>query len=1022
MTFIFGMIASLWTALVTALGLYSLKEADSIALTGAIFAARSSIDQYSAQKAWASQISPVYVAVSDQTVPDGDTVGFDERNISTPSGVRLTAIAPINIPGHVYERGDDSAKMTPTLISLISKHNNHTLDKFETDAVKQLKKGQEEVYSVDYVNNVKFFRFIKPLIARDSCLKCHQAHGVRSGDIVGALNVTLPWNDFFSEIAEHCHYHLMSYFIIWGVGIFGIALGHNRLGRSMSNQDKIAREIQDSRNLFQSFLNSCSDVAFIKDDQHRYLFVNSATEEFFGRKEQELLGITDLDLMAPDTAATCHLSDIAAITAGEIASFEEKIGDRIYEIRKVPVNLPDGRTGVGGFARDITVVREQQMASERSEATLRSLFNAAPVGISLVTDRKMGWMNHTVEKISGYSRAELEGQPSRMIYASDEEYERVGRELYSGLTTTGSGQTQTVFRCKDGSLLDILLNCSAINSSDLSAGVVFTAMDITALKKAETGLRESEAKYRLLTENMKDVIWSLTPDMVYSYISPSVKQQLGYDHQEMIGTSIFGFLNTESQDHLKKVHRQNLESFYNQTAPPVTTFVVQQLSRSGNPVWIECTIHPVVNEGGEISGFQGVSRDISARKKAESERIEMERQLFHAQKLESLGILSGGIAHDFNNLLTIVIGNLQIVLLHYDPVSIQASLVHKALRGAERCANLSRQMLAYSGKGVFNIKNADLSDLVTENMQILRSAVSKTVNLKTELDENLFDVRCDPVQVQQIIMNLVINASESLEGIPGTVTISTGVRYFDERLIARNILCDTLQPQYMAFIEVADDGCGMDPKTRELLFDPFFTTKFTGRGLGMAVVYGIVKGHKGAITVDSETGKGTTITVYFPAAECLVISEPEQHPRPQGVRNGLQEGAGKATASVLVVDDEPDVLDLMVSMFELMGLRTYPATNGKDALEIFESDPYRFDLVLMDLSMPEMDGIEAFHRMARIRPDVRVIIASGYPEDALDGRLGSESRPKAFLKKPFEFESARSLIFGLLKDFEGNSA
>lgn len=397
---------------------------------------------------------------------------------------------------------------------------------------------------------------------------------------------------------------------------------------------------------------------------------------------------------------------------------------------------------------------------------------------------------------------------------------------------------------------------------------------------------------------------------------------------------------------------------------------------------------------------------------AEQEKLEMEKQLFHAQKLESLGILSGGIAHDFNNLLTVILGNLELALYDIPPDSDLQSLVKNAVTAARKSAELSRQMLAYSGKGAFNVTDVNFNDVVRENAEMFRTAISKTIQLNLDLSLDTPNVHADPSHVQQVIMNLITNASEAFLDRPGTVTLSTGVTYCDRKLLSRSVLPEKPVPQDMAFIKVADDGCGMDASIVERIFDPFFTTKFTGRGLGMAVVLGIVRGHNGAITVESQHDLGTTITVYFPVSDHHLHEKTgEKNLTDMNLPEGLQIDGNSAT--ILVADDEVSVKNLMVRYLSKIGFNTITASNGKEAFDIFAENPDLFSLVILDLTMPVMDGVSTFEEMTKIKPDVKVIICSGYDEHEIIERFKRNLPPRAFLKKPYDYLTITNLIRNL---------
>ncbi|HQQ16360.1 MAG TPA: response regulator, partial [Deltaproteobacteria bacterium] len=399
--------------------------------------------------------------------------------------------------------------------------------------------------------------------------------------------------------------------------------------------------------------------------------------------------------------------------------------------------------------------------------------------------------------------------------------------------------------------------------------------------------------------------------------------------------------------------------------------------------------------------------DVTARIKAEKERIEIEKRFLHAQRLESLGLMAGGVAHDFNNLLTAILGNLDLALAEPFPGSSLDSFIKKARSAAHRAADLTNQLLAYSGKGKFDNRVFDLSALVEEMTGLLEVSIPKNVRLSLSMDRSLPLITADPGQIQQIIMNLIVNASESMDGKPGTVFIATGKVYCDEQELQKSRLEEKPSAGDFIFLEVRDSGCGMDEQTRERLFDPFFSTKFTGRGLGMAAVLGIVRGHRGAIMVESEPGTGTMVRVLLPAGADF--------------RKASASGGATATAeqvivrksisseTILVVDDEEIVLDLCRTMLAHLGYRVLTAKNGEEALERIHEHGEEIACVILDLTMPGMNGIDAFQAIKRMRGGIRVIMSSGFSEQEVSHLFGGAS-PEGFLKKPYELKSLRSEI------------
>ncbi len=389
--------------------------------------------------------------------------------------------------------------------------------------------------------------------------------------------------------------------------------------------------------------------------------------------------------------------------------------------------------------------------------------------------------------------------------------------------------------------------------------------------------------------------------------------------------------------------------------------------------------------------------DITERKWAEEKRLQMERQMQQTQKLESLGVLAGGIAHDFNNLLTIILGNASLALDEMPPASPARDSLKAIEATSLRAAELCRQMLAYSGKGRFVIENIRMNDLIGEMISLLKASISKKAILNLNLKEPLPPLRGDPSQIRQVLMNLVFNASEAIGEHGGVITISTGMMECSGEYISEIYLDDNLAEGLYVWLEVSDTGCGMDHETQRRIFEPFFTTKFTGRGLGLSAVLGIVRGHKGALKVYSEPGRGTTFKVLFPAVQS------DKPPVPQSSGN-VQHSDWKGAGTILLVDDEESVRSLGNRMLERLGFKVLIAVDGQQALEIFRELRDEIVLVILDLTMPYMDGEETFRELRRIDPKARVIMSSGYTESEITPRFAGK-RLSGFLQKPYTLDT-----------------
>ncbi|MBE2222503.1 MAG: PAS domain S-box protein [Anaerolineae bacterium] len=485
--------------------------------------------------------------------------------------------------------------------------------------------------------------------------------------------------------------------------------------------------------------------------------------------------------------------------------------------------------------------------------------------------------------------------------------------------------------------------------------------------------------------SMLDAVLSATPDNLYiydlngrfMYVSHSGARMLGFSRAELIGKTWaeLGF-NSGAIARFEQEREQ-----VRITGKPFTNEATA--TENGIIRYIEYSINPVFDKQGEMTMFVATTRDITERKRAEE-------ALHHTQKIESLGVLAGGVAHDFNNLLVAILGQTSLALTLLQPTEPAFSHINKAVKAAERASELTNQLLAYSGRGQFAIESLNLNKIILENRHLLDVAIPVKVNLQLNLAENLPLIEADPGQIQQVVMNLIINAAEALVDKPGRILIETTVK---------NITADTeqfwrqtnqaLAPGSYVSLRVEDNGDGMDTETVDRIFDPFFTTKFTGRGLGLAAVLGIVRGHRGGLKVSSQPGKGTIFELIFPVS---IASVPLTVP----VETDLRMSSGV----VLVIDDEKPVLEAVQDILELHGLQVLCAENGRLGLALYEKHQKDIDLILLDWSMPEMNGSETFAALRKYDPDVRVILSSGYSEIEAADISGAEQLV-GYLQKPY---------------------
>ena len=505
--------------------------------------------------------------------------------------------------------------------------------------------------------------------------------------------------------------------------------------------------------------------------------------------------------------------------------------------------------------------------------------------------------------------------------------------------------------------------------------------DDRRLRELSDQARDAESKTRDILESIADGFVSFDRSFAITYVNSAAESIFDRRKEDLIGKNYWAEFPEDATPEVRLRYSQAMES--------KAGLCFEHHSRRRNTWWEE-SIYPA-KDGGLSVYF----RDVTERKR-------MEERSRNTQKLESLGVLAGGIAHDFNNLLTAILGGATLLQEDIPENSPAASNLKLVISASERATLLTRQMLAYSGRGRFVVEQIDLAQQIREITELLESSVTRDVELVLSLETDGVLVEADAGQIQQLLMNMVINGAEAIEGGPGTVLISTRVQELDADYVRDNMAGDNVVPGRYVLLEVHDTGKGMDQKTLSRIFDPFFTTKFTGRGLGLAAVLGIVRGHRGAIKVYSNPGLGTTFKVFFPVAQ-------EQKSRTADLP---PVAALHGNETILIVDDEETVQSLAVAALTKYGYRTLQARNGKEAIEIFEKEPEAIALVLLDMTMPVMSGEETLKRLKQIQPSIPVIASSGYNEIEALRRFGQGVR--GFLQKPYRAAQLAEKIRGAL--------
>jgi len=625
-----------------------------------------------------------------------------------------------------------------------------------------------------------------------------------------------------------------------------------------------------------------------------------------------------------------------------------------------------------------------------SKNFLDSIIENIPLMIFVkdATDLKFVKINQAGEDLLGVTAEELTGKTVYDFYAKKEAdfYTTKDRETLSGRSVIDIPEEP--IQTKTGQRILHTRKIPILDKNGSPKYLVGIAEDITELQQTEKRLRETNELFAKFMQHSPVYTFIKEITALESRVlqaSDNYQQMVGVPGSEMIGKTMADLFPAELA---AKITADDWHI--------VSKGEVLELEEEFNDRCYTTIKFPIIQ--GEKNILAGYTIDITERKQSEAERLKLEQQLLHAQKLESLGVLAGGIAHDFNNLLMAILGNADLALRRLNPESPAVENLQNIEKASAQAADLAKQMLAYSGKGKFVVESLQLNRLLEEMLHMLQVSISKNAVLRVNLTPTLPTIEADATQIRQIIMNLVINASEAIGEKSGVIAITTGCMDCDKEYLNNVWLENNLTDGLYVYLEVADTGCGMDKKTLDKLFDPFFSTKFTGRGLGMSAVLGIVRGHKGAIKVYSELGKGSTFKILLPASD-----------RPTELFNGsAPENDWTGGGTVLLVDDEETIRGIGSEMLHELGFRTLTAKDGREALDVFRQNP-GIDLVILDLTMPHMDGEECFRELRRLQPGIKVIMSSGYNEQEVTQKFVGKGLA-GFIQKPYRLSTLREII------------
>ncbi len=751
--------------------------------------------------------------------------------------------------------------------------------------------------------------------------------------------------------------------------------------------------------LLQRALEHVGDVVLITagtatdPESVRIVYVNEAFERTTGFRRDEVLGRSPTILRGPDTDRAAAERVDTALHDRERVREEllhyTKQGEPLWlDVDIIPIDGPLGHCMQWvAVERDVTSQKGQEVALRAREERLRLALNAVwdglwdwhvPTGYCYYAPRWYSMLGFEEHALPPHIDTFLD-----LLHPLDvPACEYALREHFDGRADTYALEVR--LRTASNTWRWVLTRGTVVERDTHGRPVrmVGTHTDIAERKQAELDLRTSEDRFRTLTMASPLGIFLTDASGACTFVTPRMRDLWGAPASALLGR---GFLDAAHPDDRARI-MAGWDRAVREGGELIHEYRV--LRPDGDIRWV-CERTAAHRDGTTVTGFVGTVEDITAQKVAAADRRQLEAQMQHAQKLESLGVLAGGIAHDFNNLLVGILGNVSVARQDVPEGTPHDELLADIEIAARRAAELTTQLLAYAGKGRFNVQPFDVSAAVRETSSLLHSAISKRASLTLELDHGLPLVAADGTQVRQVIMNLLTNASDAVGDHSGDITLRTGTMHADASYLAGCLAADGVIAGEFVYVEVTDTGIGMNRETLARIFDPFFTTKFTGRGLGLAATLGIVRGHRGALHVETALGMGTTFRVLLPAAE----SEDTRRRTPAAIADTTRLG------TILVVDDEESVRNVARRMLERCGYRVITATDGDEGLRTFFAEESAIVAIVSDVTMPRMNGMELLAELRRQGKGVPVVLASGYAADSLETNAGDDA--PIFVQKPF---------------------
>ncbi len=756
--------------------------------------------------------------------------------------------------------------------------------------------------------------------------------------------------------------------------------------KDISNRKRSEEELRNARRDWEGIFQAIGHPTLILDTSHRVVHANAAAEKATGRAVKDLIGKKCHEIFHNSDQAPEGCPFEKMLTTGQLETMEMEIEalNGTFLVSCTPMLDNEGRLEkVIHIATDITERKRAEEALREHALMLEKLLQGAADGICLchnIPDYpyvKFTHWNPRMTEITGYTLDEINTLGWYQTVYPDPDVQNRAIERTARMRMGDDIKAEEwVITTKDGEERTLSISTSVVTEEDGEVHVLAVMQDITDRSKAQEALRESEERFRKIIENTEAGYFFIDQEGRFREVNEAWLRMHRYSSSdEVIGKH---FSLTQVASDLYQAQAMAKKAVSGESVP---TGEFSRRCKDGSIAYHTFTLNPVIH-GGKSIGLEGFIIDIT-------EKMKLETQLKEAKKMQAIATLAGGIAHQFNNALSSIIGNLDLLEMdHRKDDTLMESLKDMKASG-RRMAHLTSQLLAYARGGKYNAQTMSLARFVIDTIPLIEHTLNPDVRVETDLPPDVFAVKADPNQMQMGLSAIVANSNEAIEP-PGRIRISLRNIDLDQGSIEDH---PGLKPGPHVCLSIEDDGKGMDEETRERIFEPFFTTHFMGRGLGMASVYGMISNHDGSISVDSEPGKGTVVKIYLPALEAKEAVEERIVSAP-----AIDLPTGEGT--VLVIEDEEPLLKMNRQILERFGYRVLEARNGKEAVELAKTFDGQIDLALLDIKLPDMSGNQIYPLIMEARPNLKVVVCSGY---SIDGPareiLGAGAQ--AFIQKPF---------------------